>query len=277
MERKRSTIINIRSFHNWIKTRLIQESVLYLKENSVDNLSLLDLAVGRGGDMGKWYRNGIYNVVGIDIDEPSIKGKNGAIHRFKRLIRQTRKKLNYHFYIFDLSDPKNTPTIDKIIRGRKFGIVSCQFAIHYFFREKQALETLLSTVSKNMVKGGVFIGTTMDGSIVEDYLSKNNPYQNSVFYLKSKHDSGSTYGRTYEVQLGERGEEHYFAQKPSIEYMVDQQELINMCDKFGLHFVASTPFSEWYKEYQKEPNINQISSDEKEFSFINFSFFFIKK
>ena len=107
IKRHESSIINIRYFHNWIKTRLIQESVKYLKENQLGNPVLLDLAVGKGGDMGKWYRNGVYDVLGIDIDRESIKGKNGAIHRYKKMIRSSKHRLNYRFYVFDLSVNKN--------------------------------------------------------------------------------------------------------------------------------------------------------------------------
>ena len=71
--RRFSSIINLRRFHNWIKRTIIKETVEILKNTyDIKDIALLDLAVGRGGDINKWYDSGIYNVVGIDIDDKSI-------------------------------------------------------------------------------------------------------------------------------------------------------------------------------------------------------------
>ena len=66
--RKYSSIINLRIFHNWIKDRLIRESIEQIKNNNTNySIAILDLATGRGGDILKWYKNNIYNAIGIDI------------------------------------------------------------------------------------------------------------------------------------------------------------------------------------------------------------------
>jgi len=43
-----------------------------------------------------------------------------------------------------------------------FDVVSTQFAIHYMFESEQKLRGYLQNVSKRLVDGGVFIGTTID-------------------------------------------------------------------------------------------------------------------
>nr|QBK88533.1 MAG: mRNA capping enzyme [Mimivirus LCMiAC01] len=281
--RKDSSIINLRNFHNWIKYRLIAESVSYLSKNhNIHNPSLLDLAVGRGGDMNKWYNNSIYNVVGIDIDEDSIHGDGGAIERYNNLLRRTRNRKyptpKYEFYVYDLSDSSNIKHIDHHVKNRRFNIVSCQFAIHYFFDNIDSLDTLLTIVKKYIAKHGFFIGTTMDGEKINQMFMHGDIIKKKLYYLENKTniiDTYTPYGNKYAVSLGEKkGETHYFVKKPSIEYMVDIQELERMCKKHGLRVIGPVPFKKWYDEYMKTKPKHILGDEEKEFSFLNFSFVF---
>ena len=280
--RRFSSIINLRRFHNWIKRTIIRETVETLKKTyDIKNISLLDLAVGRGGDIKKWYDNGIYNVVGIDIDDKSINGYQGAKERYNKLVNRL-KKMNlplpkYNFYVYDLSKLKSINHIDYHLKDKKFSIVSCQFAIHYFFRDEESLDTLLRIISMYIDKHGFFIGTTMDGSKVNQMFMDGNIIDKKLYYLENKtdlEDSVSFYGNKYIASLGEKeGETHYFADKSSEEYMVDIQELIRMCKKYNLRFIGTTHFEKWYDIYTKNNN-KYLSKEEKEFSFLNFSYVF---
>lgn len=290
MARKRndSTIIKIRLFHNWIKKKLIDEAVKYLNSNyDNNNISLLDLAVGRGGDLQKWTGANIHTVVGFDIDKESIDGKNGAKDRFNMLEKKLGKKFNYEFHIMDLSLPKNLTPIDKIINDRKFNIISCQFAIHYFFEKKQALNNFFSIVSKYLEKDGFFIGTTLNGKTIYD-LTNGHEYNNPTFNVKiDTYDENNLYSNKYTISLGDKNEDHYFRDKPSVEYMVDVNELKKIGEEHGLLFLGITNFTEWYDKYvnsnsnkynkYNNPRNNQLSDNEKVFSFLNFSFIFTKK
>lgn len=264
------SIDNIRKFHNWVKSQLFSESVKYLSDNNIHSRVLLELAVGKGGDMHKWNNNRITQVVGFDISDESINGHNGAKDRYNNMKHKFRNT-NYEYHVVDLSDSKNLPAINHIINNKQFTIASCQFALHYFFKTKKTLETFLTIVSSNLVKGGIFIGTTLDGSMI-----KNG--SNSIYDIKIlKENKKSKYGNTYEVQLGSRGEDHYFSKNTSIEYMVDLDELKNMCDKFDLQYIGYINFKIWYNEYKQTKNFIPLNTDEQEYSFINFSFCFIKK
>ena len=133
--RNRSSIINLRVFHNWIKRTTIDDTAKYLRQTfNIKNIKLLDLAEGKGGDMRKWYDSGINEVVGIDIDNDSINGKRGAKDRYRELKHKNNRNLDYSFHVFDLSDPNNITKLDAIIGDKKFNIISFQFALHYFFR-----------------------------------------------------------------------------------------------------------------------------------------------
>ena len=57
----------LRKFHNWIKSQLIFEAQRKTKGDC-----LLDIAVGRGGDIMKWNKAKLKYVTGFDIDSKSI-------------------------------------------------------------------------------------------------------------------------------------------------------------------------------------------------------------
>jgi mRNA (guanine-N7-)-methyltransferase len=276
--RKESSIINIRKFHNWIKRELINESCEYLKENyNKSEIWLLDLSCGKGGDIIKFYDNGITRVIGFDIDKKSI---DEARKRFSNLIFQLKKngvtKLpDYRFYTMDLSDKNNLEKIKLILKNSKFNIVNCQFAIHYFFKTDATLNTFMTIVSSYIDKDGFFIATTMNGNKIAELFKKNNIIKNDIFKIvNGTNNIISPYGNKYIVSLGkETDKEHYFAGKDSEEFLVYIGELKNVCDKFGLMFIGSTEFENWYNKFGNDI----LTKNEKEFSYLNFSFTFMPK
>lgn len=280
--RKQSSIAGLRFFHNWIKRTIITDAASYLKKNyNIHNIKLLDLAVGKGGDMQKWYDSGIYNVVGIDIDDNSINGKGGAKDRYRQFKQQINKPVDYSFFVFDLSNPDNVAKIDNIIGDRKFNIISCQFAIHYFFRDPVALDTFMNIVSRYMDNNALFVGTTMNGLKLTDMFSKyGNTIERDLYSFKNLSNANvdaNAYGNKYIVSLGKtnanKNDKHYFSEKPSEEYIFDINELTKVANKYGLIFAGSESFDIWYNNYHKK---NEMSASEKEFSFLNISFAYKK-
>ncbi len=278
-----SAIYNIRVFHNWVKNKILEEATDYLNQYyDIKNPRLLDMAVGKGGDMFKWLNNHIYNVVGIDIDDDSINGPAGANDRYAKLKKKI-KTLYYEFHVFDLSNPVSEAPISEIVGQRQFDIVSCQFAIHYFFKDESSLDTFFRIATKHMARRCLFIGSTMNGQDVQNmFVNKGPKIETTVYNMEQLPDndrSSSSYGKTYSVSLASSNDdEHYFTKKPSIEYMVDFDVLKQVGEKYGLLFLGITPFSKWYDIYTKDKAFDgPISDEEKEFSFLNYSFVFITK
>lgn len=276
--RTESSIYNIRTFHNLIKRNLITESVNFLRqEYQKTSISLLDLSCGKGGDQAKWFDNGIMKVVGFDIDEPSI---NEAKKRYNELLKTLRYKRvqnlpDYKFYVMDLSDKNNIEKVNRILGDNRFDIVSCQFAIHYFFRSAETLNTFMTIASEHAALDSFFIGTTMNGNKIRELFKTGSTLQNSIYKITNNTNTFETpYNNKYTVALGEKTDtEHYFAQKDSVEYLVDIEELKKVADKFGFLFIGTTEFNEWYNKL----NFNKLTDDDKEFSFLNFSFVFKSK
>jgi len=258
-QRKESSIYNIRVFHNWVKRELINQTVTYLRKYYSGEIKLLDLAVGKGGDMNKWIDAGIMCVRGFDIDKNSINGPDGAKERFRKL----RFQPDYKFYVMNLSEPLNIEKMDKILKGCKFNIVSCQFAIHYFFQSDEILDNFIRIVRRFIEVNGFFIGTTMDGSKITGNMA-NDLFK--IWVLE---------GNKYVVKLGLEGDKgHYFSDKSSEEYLVHIDRLINVCKKYDLMFIGSIGFDKWYA---MNNNKAKLSDEEQQFSFLNFSFVFTCK
>ncbi|AYV78156.1 MAG: putative mRNA cap guanine-N7 methyltransferase isoform X1 [Edafosvirus sp.] len=280
MNRKSSSIINIRLFHNWVKRELLNQSVSLLRSNNINEIALLDLAVGKGGDMQKWYDNKIYKVVGFDIDEKSIieakKRYGQLVHQLKR--KKVHKLPQYEFHVLDLSKPFNIPKIKTILGSRLFQIISCNFAIHYFFDKFESLDTLIKIVGNFIDSGGFFIGTTMDGGKLRDLFENQNRkiVENTLFKIENQMIKlNAPYGNLYTVDLGKATDtEHYFAGNTSKEYLVDIEELKNVCKGNKLILIGTTEFQKWYNVYINNNSKNKLNDEEKAFSYLNFSFVF---
>lgn len=296
-DRRESSIYNMRVFHNWIKRTMINDTMDYIRNNysnnieGINNISLLDLSCGRGSDILKYYDAGIQKVIGFDIDYDSIQE---AKKRFGELINNLKRKNviklpNYEFYVMDLSNPDNIDKIKKILGDKKFQIIVCQFAIHYFFKSQETLETLIKIVNNSMYCNKLantdipcfFLGTTMNGDYIKDCFLKNKQLKNNLYDISNKTPNdklNNPYNNKYVVQLGMKGDkEHYFVDKPSEEYLFNLDELIKVCDKNNFNFIGSKLFSEWYNMYLDSNPKNKLSNDEKEFSFLNLSFIFMSK
>jgi hypothetical protein len=185
-----------RKFHNEVKRKLLNDYV-------TEKCTVIDFAVGRGGDLSKVKKASF--ILGIDLDEKSITGKNGVCERYleawgwtsdghKRTDYNTRgifvqgnSTLNiktgegieqeYHKCIvrsiFGL-DPKRHlgKGIDahygKATHG--FNVASIQFAVHYMFKNITTLTKFIQNVAECTALNGVFVGTCYDGQKVFDLL-----------------------------------------------------------------------------------------------------------
>lgn len=59
VDRSRSAILSLRLFNNWVKSVMVRE---FVRGRA---LKVLDLACGKGGDLGKWDRLSVVHFTGI--------------------------------------------------------------------------------------------------------------------------------------------------------------------------------------------------------------------
>ncbi len=330
--RKQTNVYTMATFHNqWIKTRQLIGTLGKVSR------SVLDIACGKGGDLHKFIKSNFKTMVGIDLFEDNII--NASDSAYTRLTQVSTKLPNYVYIPLDASQPineqafdfitdpflkqlgrtvfgyeKNPPTQLQHLTGlaqKKFDLISCQFAIHYFFKSDETLRNFCATVNEYLLDGGHFVGTCFDGTEVSKLFNREKVDE------KEDKNVGRTDNGQQVWNIKKKYDDQYDSQKTgqkivvfvsSInkemdEYMVGIERLekelgkynirllsSDECDGFGLH--SSTElFSQAYQDmldYQSSQkgahenldwieDVKLMKDFEKEFSFLNRWFIFKKQ
>lgn len=203
---QKNTTQAMRDFHNkYVKRNLI-------KSVSKRGNTLIDMTVGRAGDLKKWIDSKLSFVYGIDFSKDNIENrKGGACARYL----DARKSFNnIPAAIFLNGDSKlnifngeaftdvKAKKINNAIFGKgekdmttlgkgvykaygigknKFDIVSNQFSIHYFFKNEQTFKGFIHNVAENCKLNGFFIGSCYDGNKMFSLMEDKKMGENIVF------------------------------------------------------------------------------------------------
>lgn len=313
--------VHMLNFHNQGIKKMLYEKP-YKKD------ALLELACGMAGDLPRWRDGGYRFIMGVDLVKDNITNpRDGSYarmlrqrHAIKRIENGVEQTIypDTVFVVGDCAKPLDTGAaadgIDEeskkilqiLYRGiganapyykyitrrasKGFNIVSCMFAVHYFFKNKDTLNGFLRNVSYNLRKDGIFIATFMDGNKVHEMLSESSTgvvegrkLNNTVpvwaiiqRYNKNEWESGDYYGKTVEVFLENTN-------RTIPEYIVSLDHLTYMARMHGLVLQETALFSETYqklydslpedptKRTRLDEDIIALSNDEvqKRFSFLN--------
>ena len=200
-----SSTRGLRDFHNlFVKNRLILSA-------SKPGNTLIDYAVGKGGDMPKWIAARLSFVFGIDISRDNIENRlDGACARYLNY-RRKFKQMPYALYVHgngsinirnaEAMYSETGKMITRAVFGegvrdekrlgkgvyRQYGkgkegfnVSSIQFAIHYMFRDQETLQGLLRNVSECTRVGGYFIGTSYDGQQIFQMLKSHKKGKSAI-------------------------------------------------------------------------------------------------
>ena len=261
--RSKSTIAQLRNFHNSIKRTLLVNISNYAFFKKKKEINLVDIAVGRGGDLQKWQDAKIKNVFGFDNNEESINSVNPFSQGARERYRLMDKKPKVTFEVGDVTNP-SPDLVSKLTAFAKehpVQIVSCQFALHYFFKDEQTLRNVLQLVSQILQPGGYFIGTTTDGKKIKEYLKENK--QNQLISLTKK-------GKGYLFKVNDSFESgNYFNTIPeSLEYFTDFKKLNTLAAEYGLipdntnYFEKIPNSTEYARINSSKPDTNTIPFEE---------------
>ena len=308
---------SIAKFHNlYVKGK-------YTFENLKQNKSIFDVACGKGGDLTKWYANGFTTVIGVDLFEDNIINPNDGVYKRMSTTRDLNKnkgrKYKYGFAPFDSSKPymeqfdnikdDYTREFAKCLWGKnkveqypeeirpyfdivsnRFDIVSCQFALHYFFKDGETLDTFCKNVDSVIRKGGYFTGTCFDGKKVKKFIRDRGDEDGAVYpekvngeYMwkitrKYEENTKSKYAQEIEVYVDSIGKTH-------TEYLVDFGTLEKKLATYNIKPIKSgdtgydkhiVDFEEIYSSYKDVEGLPPLTNDQKAFSFLN-SWFIFKK
>lgn len=310
--------VHMLNFHNYgIK------SYLYSRPEKRD--SLLELACGMAGDLPRWRDHRYNFILGVDLVKNNIESPQGSYGRYlyqrKEFLKNHRQvqRLYYPQAIFVVGDCALPLETGEAAKGkdydseallkllylgkvtekfnylnahripgkasRKFDVVSCQFAIHYFCKSKDRLEGFLRNVSFNLKPNGKFITTFMDGVKVHQLIQKEGfakgvKDDNVVWCIQKQYKSfnkANAYGRLIDVYLENTNQ---FI----LEYLVHFDVLKEKAKEYHLEVVEDGFFGDMFqmlkqKMVENDPNRNRfIDNDLKaldkdpvqtQFSFLN--------
>ena len=224
--RKKSSVSSMRKFHNFIKKQMLYVIVKLIHS---ENINLLDIAVGRGGDMFKWNELKIKNVFGFDKSDTAINSINPFDQGAKERLRINPVQTNIYYEVGDAMHPTGelVQKIKEFNSKNQINIISCQFAMHYFFKNDAYLDNIFKVFTFFLKKGGYFFGTTTSGNKILENINVKNP----LFEInKTKVENEYTFTINDTFDKG-----NYFnSSGESVEYIVDFKKLISIADKYNL-------------------------------------------
>jgi mRNA capping enzyme len=300
----------LQKLHNYIKLQLILS-------NSVSGQTMIDFACGKGGDLWKWDEAQLSFVFGIDYSRDNIENRfDGACSRYLK-DRQKGMKTRCLFVIGDCS--KNIRNGDGLLNDRQkeitnnvmgvksksenmigtlygvgangFNLGSCQFAIHYFFKNVSVLSSFMTNLVQNIQLGGLFLGTCFDGkklynTFIEHKTNKitittNGMNEELYWYCVQKYDiynfgpladDSSCLGMEVDVFQKSIG-------KVFTEYLVNFDYMTRVMDNYGFELVSITPFKTFLENmpphvYEKYKEVEKM--DESFISYLNSAFVYRK-
>ena len=321
----------LRDFHN-----------LYVKKNLIIGVSnradtLIDIAVGKAGDLKKWVTAKLSFVFGIDISKDNIHNQiDGACARY---LNEARKNSNIPKALFVNGDSglnirsgkafatekdkqvakavfgqgsKDATILGKAVYNQYgvaetgFNITSCQFAMHYFFKNKETFHQLLRNIAECTKINGHFIGTCYDGKTVFNLLKSVNNEEGVTIMKEGRkiYEIIKMYDQTgfpdedmslgYAINVFQESINQYFR-----EYLVNFDYFTRIMEDYGFVLLTKDEakyknlpngtgmFSELYNLMEIELKSNPanqanyrkarfMSSEEKRISFMNRYFVFKK-
>jgi hypothetical protein len=245
--------------------------------------TLIDYAVGKGGDISKWMKNSPTFVFGIDISKDNIHNtKDGVCTRYLELKSRKRNLFDALFIQGDTSKPivgeefviqedkeeeQRSKIVFQQVMGLKektnkigayvesnygvgkslFDVGSIQFALHYMFKTKETMHTFMKNCSDTIKVGGYFIGTCYDGNNIFQALKDVKEGDKIELYKSEECESTKDMKKIWAITKKYKQTE-FLANESSIGMTVGiYQETINK--EFDEYLVNFPYFIETMRQY----------------------------
>lgn len=263
-----------RRFHNDVKTILLN-TYCRPEFNNNKKVKVMDIGIGRGGDVEKYYNAKVASVTGIDPDYNGLHSPEGAIARYRRNTFKYPGFPPFSIINADITLPFDTDAqlksipdtsannklyIDKYLSGKiKYDVLSSQFAFHYFLKDEISWNNTCNNINKVLNNDGVLLFTTFDGRRVTKLLKENNGLFEQHFIIngikvlfhgikqlyKDIDESKEVYGpgNKIDICVGR------FSSEYITEYIVDEHFIIpELQKKCNLYLVETGYFEDIYNE-----------------------------
>lgn len=271
----------MRAFHNFMKDNLINTFCHEMYDNK--KKTILDIGVGRGQDIMKYYYAKAKFVVGIDVDKQAlVMPLDGAIDRYNNLKKKSgfppmyfiqasfNAELDYESQYKALGgmDSNNKQLIEKFFSKEPkartiFDIIHAGFSLHYGFKDNETFTNLKNNINNYLKQDGYLIITTFDGVKIRELLKTKNKYTQeytddngnvqTLFEIEKKYQdvdesvimgTGNTIG-VYMSWLMNEGSQYD-------EYLVDERFIVEEFKKdCHLDLVTTDLFNNSYDNYKE--------------------------
>lgn len=178
-----------RGFNNFMKQAIMEEFTMDLQVDYMNDFkySVLDVACGTGGDVGKWMRLKATSYLGFDNCKNSIDELKN---------RKYDNSMTIDAFVGDFTSAETWLKLPE----KHFDVISCQFAAHYAFSDKTSVKTFISGIKRCLSSRGRVLITTVDSDCWRNHKKRSwGPAKISDVGNTSKE-----YGDRYLFQLDDR-------------------------------------------------------------------------
>lgn len=229
----------------------------FAKEHSLKGIQdlswVIDLAAGRGADLGRWGRSRIKNALCVDTDIDALAELQRRQSEAQRGLKHYKTVVYTHRA--DLRDDHTglADTIEATFPLPKDGVplIVCNMAIHYFCASDVSISNFVLLVDRLMAPGGHFIFTCLNGGrVFEQLIGRDradlfvgNTLVYSIIRRYQEDAEFAEHGQMIEPMLACSGLKHV------PEYLVNIPYVLSLFKGRGFELVRQVAFGSLLEEY----------------------------
>lgn len=276
-----------RNFYNMVKTIICNT---YLSDK-FDNTkkSVLDIGIGYGFDIFKYYDAEVKNIVCVDNDYSKFTHPTlGAIQRLERAKKDYPAFPQTDFINADISKPFNIEEQENIIQNnskenkeliqkylnnyKQFDCLLMFDVLQYFLKGEETLKILCNNINQTLKKDGILILTTLNKEVVDKKLKDSGKHQETYY-------TNNQLLTLYEINKGQTN--GYFETIDILnpvenlnsipQYLVDEKYLNKVLDKeCGLKLIEYDSYESVFNNMKNYVEICSLNdSEQKTRKFMN--------
>ena len=280
----------LRNFHNYVKSNIIFTYCSPKYFNSkLKKMSVLDVGVGRGGDIQKFFHSKVGKYVGIDVDSHGINSStDGAVSRYNNFRRKMPNFPKMDFIVADagskldldsqlkslgkMSDSNIKLIKDNFRQDIKYDVFNCQLMIHFLLKDETTWGNFCYNVNKFLDDNGYLLISTFDGEKLHENFKNNKGKIVEMYTEEGKKSVFFEFNSTYDLKdkninkLG-LGYESYVAMVKDegccdVEYLVGEKFLIeSLKTNCNLDLLEVNNFYNFYE--QQKPFFSNVAPKEE--------------
>lgn len=220
-----SNLVTFRSLCNAFKSSALEETLRVWKRSNVTRPVVLDLGVGKGGDLMKVSALRPKHYCGVDVNKSSM---DECVERYQELLSKGRVNFAGEFQVLDFTRDAFPYTTERC------DIVVSNFAIHFSCATLEDANHTVDEMRRVTKKGGVVMLTYPDARRVASSLRSSGKLGHFSFDIDSANasrlDASSPFGVWYRFKLLDEW---------CPECMIDQSALDSLLETHGFSVVSN--------------------------------------